>query len=117
MNRSNAASTLVHRLQRWPNTKKTPVQLNVPTAQQTQNICTTFVQRRPNVFDAGPTLYKCYTNALCFLGGQLASYSNISITIRYKTARQPWHNAGPAPQTVAQHYPTVGSPPHARWTP
>ena len=24
----------------------------------------TFVQRRPNVFDASPTLYKCYTNVL-----------------------------------------------------
>ena len=35
--------------------------------QQTQNICITFVQRRPNVFDAGPTLYKCYTNVLCLL--------------------------------------------------
>ena len=38
------------------------------TAQQTQNICITFVQRRPNVFDVGPTLYKCYTNVLCLLG-------------------------------------------------
>ena len=28
------------------------------------NICITFVQRRPNVFDAGPTLYKCYTSVL-----------------------------------------------------
>ena len=36
--------------------------------QQTQNICKTFVQRRPNVFDVGPTLYKCYTNVLCLLG-------------------------------------------------
>ena len=31
--------------------------------QQTQNICMTFIQRRPNIFDIGPTLYKCYTNA------------------------------------------------------
>ena len=30
--------------------------------QQKQNICITFIQRRPNVFDVGPTLYKCYTN-------------------------------------------------------
>ena len=37
------------------------------TAQQTQNICLTFIQRRPNVFDVGPTLYKCYTNVLCLL--------------------------------------------------
>ena len=38
------------------------------TSQQTQNFCITFVQRRPNVFDVGPTLYKCYTNGLCLLG-------------------------------------------------
>ena len=37
-------------------------------AQQTQNICITFIQRRPNVFDVGPTLYKCYANVLCLLG-------------------------------------------------
>ena len=30
--------------------------------QRTQNICMSFVQRRPNVFDINPTLYKCYTN-------------------------------------------------------
>ena len=35
---------------------------------QTQNICITFVQCRPNVFDVGPTLYKCYKNVLCLLG-------------------------------------------------
>ena len=28
----------------------------------------TFVQRRPNVFDVSPILYKCYTNVLCLLG-------------------------------------------------
>ena len=37
-------------------------------SQQTQNIYITFVQRRPNVSDVGPTLYKCYTNVLCLLG-------------------------------------------------
>ena len=49
--------------------------LNVPCflsgwllSQQTQNICITFIQRRPNVFDVGPTLYKCHTNVLCLLG-------------------------------------------------
>ena len=30
------------------------------TTQQTQNMFITFVQRRPNVFDVGPTLYKCF---------------------------------------------------------
>ena len=39
--------------------------------QQTQNICITFAQRRPNVFDAGQTLYKCYTNILCFTTGSV----------------------------------------------
>ena len=32
------------------------------SSQQAQNICITFIQRRPNVFNVGPTLYKCYTN-------------------------------------------------------
>ena len=40
----------------------------VHQSQQTQNILTTFSQRRPNVFDVVPTLYKCYTNVLCLLG-------------------------------------------------
>ena len=40
-----------------------------PGVQQTQNISITFVQRQTNVFDVGPTLYKCYTNVLCLLGG------------------------------------------------
>ena len=35
--------------------------------QQTQNICVTFIERRPNVFDVGPAFYKCYTNGLCLL--------------------------------------------------
>ena len=35
--------------------------------QQTQNICITFVQRRPKVFDVEPTLYKCYAKIVCLL--------------------------------------------------
>ena len=42
--------------------------LKIAYTQQTQNICITFIQRRPNVFAVGPTLYKCYTNVLCLLG-------------------------------------------------
>ena len=38
------------------------------STQQTQHICITFIQCRPNVFDVGPTLYKCYTNVLCLQG-------------------------------------------------
>ena len=47
--------------------------ISVGDSQQTQNICITFVQRRPNVFDVGPTLYKCYTNVLCLLGTLIIS--------------------------------------------
>ena len=36
-------------------------------SQQTQNNSMIFVQRRPNVFDVGPTLYKWYSNTLCLL--------------------------------------------------
>ena len=50
--------------------------LDIPfcvTTQQAQNICITFVQRRPNVFGVGPTLYKCYRSAsvLCLLGSHI----------------------------------------------
>ena len=36
--------------------------------QQTQNIRTTFIQRRTNGFDVGPPLCKCYTNVIVFAG-------------------------------------------------
>ena len=60
----------VHCLRRWPNSKKTldPNLVLTALSWQQQNICITFVQRRPNVFDVGATLYKCYTNVLCLLG-------------------------------------------------
>ena len=38
------------------------------SSQLAQNICITFVQRRPSVFDVGPTLYKYHTKVLCLLG-------------------------------------------------
>ena len=52
---------------------------NFELRQRAQHICLTFVQRRPNVFDVGPTLYKCYTNALCMLGIYLDDFNYISI--------------------------------------
>ena len=48
-------------------------------AQQTQNICITFVQRRDNVFDVDPSLYKYYTNALRLLGHSLYSVHDIQV--------------------------------------
>ena len=39
----------------------------ITSTQQTQNICITFVQCCSNVFDIGPTLFKCYINVLCLL--------------------------------------------------
>ena len=41
----------------------------IGTSQQTQNVFITFVQRRPNVFDVGPTLYKCYKKMFCIYWG------------------------------------------------
>ena len=49
-------------------------------SQQTQNICITFVQRRPHVFDVGPALYKCYTNVLCLLGEPPAPHTVMLIS-------------------------------------
>ena len=37
-------------------------------SQKAQHICIAFKQRRPNVVDVGPALYKYYTNVLCLLG-------------------------------------------------
>ena len=36
---------------------------------QAQNICIAFIQRRPTVVDAGPTLYKCYNIHLFVFAG------------------------------------------------
>ena len=47
--------------------------------QQTQNICIAFVQCWTNVEDAGPPLYKCYTNVLCLLG--MLSRANLKYAI------------------------------------
>ena len=44
--------------------------------QQAQNICMTFLQRRPNVFDVGPTLYKFYTIVLCLLGSFISKHDD-----------------------------------------
>ena len=42
--------------------------VSMTITRQTQKNCITFVQRPPNVFDAGSTLYKCNANVLCLLG-------------------------------------------------
>ena len=44
-----------------------PASICLMTSQQTQSICIRFVQRRSNVFDVGPILYKYYANVLCLL--------------------------------------------------
>ena len=44
--------------------------------QQTQNIFITFIQRRPNISDVGPTLYKCYTN-VCWYKPRNQRYVNL----------------------------------------
>ena len=52
------------------------------------NICITFIQCRTNVFAVGPTLYKCYTNVLCFL---------------VPCPSQCSYNVGPTVLTLVQH--------------
>ena len=59
--------------------KSTEIFCCLGTAQQTQNIFITFVQGRPNGFDVGPTLYKCYTNVLSWLGGSVNCVCDESI--------------------------------------
>ena len=54
---------LGQRLRRWPSiepalNKCTMFERKSSAAQQTQGICITFIQRRPKVFDVGPTLHK-----------------------------------------------------------
>ena len=53
---------LGQRLRRWPNIEPTLNKCTClresPPAKQTLDICITFIQRRPNVLDVGPTLHK-----------------------------------------------------------
>ena len=50
---------LGQRLRRWPNIEPTFDKCTMfEAAQQTQDICMSFMQCRPNVFDVGPTLHK-----------------------------------------------------------
>ena len=39
------------------------------------NICITIIQHRPNFFDVGPTLYKCYTNVSSLLGKAIIMFT------------------------------------------
>ena len=53
---------LSQRLRRWPNIEPTLDKCTMferkSSCQKTQDICMTFMQCRPNVFDVGPTLHK-----------------------------------------------------------
>ena len=53
----------------------------VPSEHKTFVFIHTFIQRRPNVFDVGPTLYKCYTNVVFTRVGVLAQYLNSYVWI------------------------------------
>ena len=50
-------------------------------SQQTQNIFITFVQRRPNVFDVGPTLYKCFVFAGLALSCDAVLYLPVALSL------------------------------------
>ena len=51
----------------------------------TKQIWKTFAQRRPNVHDVGPTVYKCYTNVLCLLGWRTALGGGSDMSDGYTT--------------------------------
>ena len=53
------------------------------TPKQTQHIFITLIQRRPNIFDVGPILYKCYTNVLCLLWPRWRHHTNIHMISTY----------------------------------
>ena len=78
-------------------------------SQQTQNICITFtwfIQRRPNVFDVGPTLYKCYTNVLCLLESHIRSSASTTCRLtmwNVPSMAQCWVSTGNAGSTKRQH--------------
>ena len=70
------------------------------TSQETQNICITFVQRRPSVFDVGPTLYKYQTNVLCLLGAYLnlmGTERNCLVTLVCSSSNRTIISAGTGP--------------------
>ena len=70
----------------WPNTLTSMrhcATILMP-AQQTQNICMTFVQCWTNVEDVGPTWYHCFTNVSCLLGVIMVMYYSEWITITVK---------------------------------
>ena len=87
------------------------VELVIRLSEQTQNICLTFEQRRPSVFDVGPTLYKSYTNVLCLLVCRRARPISILLLLELElSAKSPhtilnkcWPNFGPPSATLAQH--------------
>ena len=54
---------------------------NKPPSQRTQNICITIVQRRPNVFDVGPTLYKMLYKYLVFAAMFLGGWWVVSLWV------------------------------------
>ena len=53
---------------RWPNVDQELAGWTTRVWSADSSKHKTFVQRRPNVFDVGPTLYQSYTNILCLLG-------------------------------------------------
>ena len=54
------------------------------------------MQRRPNVFDVGPTLYKCYTNGLYLLGIYLHNDRTMKENNRVMTYGPAFLSASPA---------------------
>ena len=76
-------------MRRWPNNKRALGRRLLFTGLwQAHDIPSiTSVQRRPNVFDVGPTLYKCYRNVLCLLEHSAESNQRLTrLAIGFKLA-------------------------------
>ena len=46
-----------------------------------KTFCITFIQRRTNVVDVGPTLYKCYTNVFVFAGHTGGNFKIVDLSM------------------------------------
>ena len=90
----DVGSMLGLRQKRWHSIE--PI-LNRAIPQQTQNICITFIQRRPNVFDVSPALY----NGFVFVGTdwyQMLAHGQLNagpawITLKHNFANVEWNSA------------------------
>ena len=72
---------------------------------QQVTICITFMQRRSNVFDAGPALHKCYRNVWCLLSNDWCDTQKTRDI--HSILFQCWPTVSDAGPTLKQHWVNV----------